>query len=113
MPTLQLIRIIILYARRVLPDIFGAQEHCLLKIHFLLGLSWEELRPVICPLRELLGDDSARLRALLMFNSDTSLESNSVFYCWTLQRVVCASCKAGVATGDVSLPDLSIFNLTF
>jgi hypothetical protein len=72
----QLIRI--LYARRVLPDIFGAQEHCLLKIHVLLGLSWEELRAVICPLREILGDDSARLRPLLMFNSDTSLESNSV-----------------------------------
>lgn len=40
-------------------------HHRLWSIRLLLDLSWDELRAVICPLREILADDKALLRGLL------------------------------------------------
>ncbi|KAF7369733.1 NACHT domain-containing protein [Mycena venus] len=79
----QLIRI--LYAYRALstagmPTLYWY----LFRIHFCLGLSWEELRAAICPLRTLLDDDEARLREVLgAFTSDhpfsVTVDLNSLF----------------------------------
>ncbi|KAJ7937815.1 hypothetical protein B0H13DRAFT_1852114 [Mycena leptocephala] len=69
----QLIRI--LYAYRVLSTATKGlrKQWFLFRIHFCLGLSWEELTVAICPLRRLLGGDKARLRTLLgAFTSDHS-----------------------------------------
>jgi hypothetical protein len=38
----------------------GQMSHFLLKIHILLGLSWEELRAMFYSLRTLLGEDQYR-----------------------------------------------------
>ncbi|KAJ7759787.1 hypothetical protein DFH07DRAFT_443279, partial [Mycena maculata] len=62
----QLIKILSSY--RVFPKIC---DGCfLVRIHFLLGLSWEELRTAICPLRGILGDDPTRLQELLIFDPE-------------------------------------------
>ncbi|KAJ7889827.1 hypothetical protein B0H14DRAFT_2561522 [Mycena olivaceomarginata] len=52
----------ILYASKALPDI--CEQRCLARIHFLLGLSWDDLRKAICPLREIFGDDLEGLQEL-------------------------------------------------
>ncbi|KAJ6568472.1 hypothetical protein B0H19DRAFT_1133357 [Mycena capillaripes] len=55
----------------------------LFRIHVFLGVSWEELRAAICPLRNLLGDDEARLRqvvkAVTSGRSFGQVNSNSLF----------------------------------
>jgi hypothetical protein len=56
----QLLRI--LYASKALPDI--CEQRCLARIRFLLGLSWDDLRKAICPLREIFGDDLEGLQEL-------------------------------------------------
>jgi hypothetical protein len=70
----------ILYAYRLIADIYPGVV--LLKIHFLLGLSWDELRAAICPLRGILGHDMARLQGLRTCDLDqtllTKLDSDSI-----------------------------------
>ncbi|KAF8190934.1 hypothetical protein K438DRAFT_1970687 [Mycena galopus ATCC 62051] len=58
----------ILYAAKVLPTI--CDQCCLARIHFLLGISWDDLREAICPLRGLLGDDLEELQDLRTCNFD-------------------------------------------
>ncbi|KAJ7878472.1 hypothetical protein B0H13DRAFT_1892636 [Mycena leptocephala] len=62
----QLIRI--LYAHRVFPDTRG--RLILFRIHFLLDLSWYQLREAISPLRGILGDNLPRLEKLLTSDLD-------------------------------------------
>jgi hypothetical protein len=45
----------------------------LVKIRALLDLSWDELRTVISPLREMIGKDSEKLQELWVSASDTTL----------------------------------------
>ncbi|KAJ7709358.1 hypothetical protein B0H14DRAFT_2646294 [Mycena olivaceomarginata] len=40
-------------------------KRCLLWIHLLLDLSWQELRVAICPLREIVGKDAGLVRTLV------------------------------------------------
>jgi hypothetical protein len=74
----QLMRI--LYAYTVFPKI--CSDNCLFRIYFFLGLSWEELRAEICPLRRILGDDMTRLYELHACSSDETflgrLDCNSL-----------------------------------
>ncbi|KAF7348939.1 NACHT domain-containing protein [Mycena venus] len=72
----QLIKI--LYYSRVIP--FFDTPGILFRIHFLLDLSWDELRAVICPLRRILRDDTEHLHELRICSEETlqSLDSNSL-----------------------------------
>ncbi|KAJ7097696.1 hypothetical protein C8R44DRAFT_369215 [Mycena epipterygia] len=62
----------ILHAYRLVPD--DTMEYLsLFNIHFLLDLSWDELRKAICPLRTLMGGDKRGLSKLLSSSSDPIL----------------------------------------
>lgn len=54
----QLIRI--LHAYQVIPD----PGEGLFKIHVLLGITWDQLRAAICPLREIVGNDPIQLQEI-------------------------------------------------
>jgi hypothetical protein len=55
----------ILYVSKIFPKI-GLSGDRLFRIHCLLGLSWNELREAISPLRGLLRDDATSLHMLLL-----------------------------------------------
>jgi hypothetical protein len=51
-------------------DSFGMGRRILLRIRILLGLSWDELKAAICPLRDIVCDDTLRVTELLTLNSN-------------------------------------------
>ncbi|KAF7347052.1 putative nwd2 protein [Mycena venus] len=77
----QLIRI--LYASRIIP--YAEDTYVpgiLFRIHFLLGVSWDDLSAAICPLRRIVGQEWAQLQRLVTCNLDetffTRADSNSI-----------------------------------
>jgi hypothetical protein len=62
----QLIRILYIY--KVYPHNRFGVHSLLVRIHLIMGISWDELRAAICPLREILGEDPELLRRLLQDN---------------------------------------------
>jgi hypothetical protein len=66
-------------------------EHAsLFNIHFLLDLSWDELRTAICPLRPLIGEDDGGLIELLVSASDPTFY-RQLHPASTLRDIVCGS----------------------
>lgn len=69
--------ITILHACTVTPK--ACRDYMLFRIHFLLSLSWDDLRAAICSLRGVLGDNKAQLQELQTFSSTfLSLESTAI-----------------------------------
>lgn len=80
----QLVRV--LRAYRIFPR--GSLRGALVKVHFLLDVSWDELRAVICLLRPIIGEDEGHLRSLLISASNQTVVLNphldSILYDLTL-----------------------------
>ncbi|KAJ6543274.1 hypothetical protein DFH09DRAFT_1173782 [Mycena vulgaris] len=80
----------ILYASKVLPDI--CEERCLVRIRFLLGLSWDDLKKAVCPLRGIFEDDLEGLQKLRTCNFDKAFSARldaSVVLSHLAHRAVC------------------------
>lgn len=63
----------ILYLSKALPNI--CDDRCLARIRFLFGLSWDDLRKAIVPLRGIVGDDWEGLQELRTCNFDKAFSA--------------------------------------